>query len=284
MAINVAPIQHRGSVTEWLKDVFGGCGRPLLTRHDLASERWPKDYPTTKIIFISDLHVGSPAMTLKRLGLLVDRINALEPDIILLGGDYLNEEGFPNGPYIEPKDMAPVLGKLKPGFRHGLIGVLGNHDAYDKQGVLNAFRRNGIIMLENNSYKISHPDRPRQNVCIAGIADHLTGKIDLTRAFENAGREPLIVLEHNPSAYDLIRAAPVKPVMTLSGHTHAWQVKGPGRSLVPLPGGTPSHYAEGLIEVDGEYLLVSSGLGTSGLPLRVSCPAQIEQIILRPAL
>jgi hypothetical protein len=279
MKVNIAPLQPRGSVKEWFRDAFGGLGRPHLTQYDLATARWPSDYPEMKIVFISDLHVGCPAVTLPRLEKLVERINALEPDVILLGGDYLNEEGGPKGPYVAPKDMAPVLGKLKSKFHDGVIGVLGNHDAHDKAGVLNAFRGSGIIMLENGAHKIGHLEHP---VYIAGLADHLTGVIDLQKTFEAVGgKGPVIMLEHNPSAFDKIREFSSKAILTLSGHTHAWQVKGPGREMLPLPGGTPSHYAEGLIEVGGEYLLVSSGLGTSGLPLRITCPAQIEQIVLK---
>ena len=279
MKVNVQPLQPRGSFKEWLRDVFGGVGRPHLTRYDLASARWPADYPEMKIVFISDLHVGCPAVTLPRLEKLVERINALEPDVILLGGDYLSEEGGLNGPYVDPRDMAPVLGRLKSKFRDGVVGVLGNHDAHDKMGVLNAFRDNGIIMLENGAHQVGSPDQP---IFIAGLADHLTGVIDLQKAFDAVGgRGPVVMVEHNPSAFDQIRQFPAKAVLTLSGHTHAWQVKGPGRQMLALPGGTPSHYAEGLIEVGGEHMLVSSGLGTSGLPLRVSCPAQIERIILK---
>lgn len=282
MKVNVQPLQPRGSFKDWLLDVFGGVGRPHLTQYNLATHRWPRDYPDLKIIFISDLHVGCPAVSLPRLEKLVDRINALEPDLVLLGGDYLNEGGMPNGPYVDPRLIAPVLGRFKSKFADGVIGVLGNHDAHDRAGVLSAFRDNGIIMLENGAHKVAHPDRPQQPVYIGGLADHLTGKIDLQKTFEAAGGDgPLIMLEHNPSAFDAIRKFPAKAVLTLSGHTHAWQVKGPGRQMMPLPGGTPSHYAEGLIEVRGEYLLVSSGLGTSSLPTRVSCPAQIEQIILK---
>lgn len=282
MKVKVAPLQPRGSLTEWVRDVFGGLGRPHMTKYNLATARWPKDYPDMKIVFISDLHVGCPAVTLPRLEKLVARINALEPDVILLGGDYLNEEGGPNGPYVDPKTMAPVLGRLKSKFHDGVVGVLGNHDAHDKAGVLDSFRKNGIIMLENDAHRVNHPLYPDQPIYIAGLADHLTGVIDLHKTFQAVqGNGPVIMLEHNPSGFDQIRQFPSKSVLTLSGHTHAWQVKGPGRKMIGLPGGTPSHYAEGLIDAEGEYLLVSSGVGTSGLPLRVSCPAQIEQIILK---
>ncbi|MDB5491707.1 MAG: Phosphoesterase [Micavibrio sp.] len=277
------PTLPRGSAIEWLKDAFmGGTGKPFLTQYDLATPKWPKDYPPLKLIFLSDLHVGCPAMTLERLGGLVDRVNTLKPDLILLGGDYLNDEGSPNGPYVSPRDMAKVLRGLKASFRHGVCGVGGNHDAHKKTEVFQVFRENGIIMFENDAMKFNHPDRPQQKVYVAGLADDLTGTIDLAKTFEKArGAEPLILLEHNPSAFDAIAAFSDRAVVTLAGHTHGAQVDGPGRRLMDLPGNAPWKYVLGHSVVNGSNFIVSSGMGTSGLPLRVNCPARIVEVVLR---
>lgn len=273
----------RGSAREWLKDAFmGGTGKPFLTQYDLATPKWPENYPPLKAIFLSDLHVGCPAVTLERLGGVVGRVNDLKPDLILLGGDYLNNEGPKNGPYVPARDMAKVLRGLKANFRHGVCGVGGNHDAYEKADVFRAFRENGIFMLENDTMTFSHPDRPQQKVYVAGLADDLTGKIDLVQTFRNVrGSAPLIMLEHNPSAFDAIRTATDRAVVTLCGHTHGAQVDGPGRRLMALPGNAPWKYVLGHSVVDGNDLIVGSGLGTSGLPLRINCPARIVEVTLR---
>lgn len=283
MAIIRQPIQQRGSLKEELKDIFlGGTGQPLLTRHDIVSSKWPKDYLPFTFAFISDLHVGCPAVTLKRLEKVVARINALRPDAIFLGGDYMNDEGFPNGPMVEPGAMAKVLRHLKPQSRHGLISIFGNHDHDHKQAVGKAFRENGIIMLENDVYKITPKDRPDQKICIAGMGDYLTGTLDLSRVFEKVRGEPVIMLEHNPSGFDLIRKHQVTPVVTMCGHTHGGQLGEdiPGRKLKPLPE-TPWDYVLGNLDVDGETQIVSAGLGTSWLPIRAQCPARIELVTLR---
>jgi predicted MPP superfamily phosphohydrolase len=273
----------RGSLIEWLKDVFFlASGDPFITQYNLATPKWPEGYPPLKIIFLSDLHVGSPAMTLRRLDNLVLRVNSQKPDLVLLGGDYLNEEGGINGPYVSPDLIGKHLGNLKPNLPQGVVAVHGNHDAFDKDGVVKAFTENGIMLLENDVMRFSMPgDNPGQ-FYVAGLADDLTGKIDLRGTFEKmSGPEPVIMLEHNPAAFNGMRNFSDRPALTLCGHTHAGQINFPFRKFMGLPGGAPWKYVLGHRRVEGNDLIVSSGLGTSGLPLRVNCPARIVEVTLR---
>lgn len=277
------PTPSRGSVVEWFKDAFClATGQPLITHYDLATPKWPEGYSPLKIIFLSDLHVGSPAMTVKRLDDVVRRVNRLMPDVVLLGGDYLNEEGGLNGPYVSPSDIARRLRRLKPNLPHGVVGIHGNHDAFDKSGVVKAFTENGITMLENDVMRFSMRDGSGNKFYVAGLADDLTGKIDLKGTFEKiSGTAPVIMLEHNPAAFNSMRNFSDRPALTLCGHTHGGQIDGPGRKYLGLPGGAPWRYVLGHSVVEGNDLIVSSGLGTSGIPVRVNCPARIVEVTLR---
>lgn len=277
------PTRSRGSAIEWLKDAFLlASGEPLITQYNLATPKWPEDYPPLNIVFLSDLHVGSHGMTLRHLDNVVLRVNSLKPDLVLLGGDYLNEEGGINGPYIPPDQIAAHLKNLKPNLQHGIVGVHGNHDAFDKAGVVKAFTENGITLLENDVIQFSMQDGAGKKFYVAGLADDLTGKIDLRGTFDKMSEpEPVIMLEHNPVAFNSMYNFSDRPVLTLCGHTHAGQIDFPFRKYLGLPGGAPWKYVLGHRRVDGNDLIVSSGLGTSGIPMRLNCPARIVQVTLR---
>lgn len=90
--------------------------------YTIASPEVPACFQKTKIVFLSDIHHG-PFFSVKRLRKLVEKVNRLEPDIILLGGDYVHRD---------PKYIAPCfreLSRLKAPL--GVYGVLGNHDHWE---------------------------------------------------------------------------------------------------------------------------------------------------------
>ncbi len=98
----------------------------LLIQKDLTVPNW--DGPRLKIAFFSDLHAGSPFITENYIEDMIARINKMEPDIVLIGGD-LVITGVVGGKYIPIETIANHLKKLRA--RLGIYAVLGNHDWWD---------------------------------------------------------------------------------------------------------------------------------------------------------
>lgn len=239
-----------------------------VTSYRFATPRWPVDMPRLRIAFLSDLHVGSKAVDLKTVGKIVDQINALEPDIILLGGDFLiNRAGnlFYNA--VAPNDIGRALQPLRAPL--GVYAVLGNHDwAVDGKGMWDALEANGIKVLENDFQLIDMTKGDdKKGFYLVGIADFLTRKPAYKDTIDAINPDhPQIVFAHDPYVF---KDMPSGPLIQLSGHTHGGQVSLPliGPIVNPTKG-APLRWLYGLIEEGGKTMLISSGVGTSSLPVK----------------
>ena len=211
-----------------------------------------------RIAFASDFHIKPWEKW--RLGRVVRKINAQNPDVILLGGDYVN--GHKKGNTLDIKVIANVLGNLKS--RYGTVAVMGNHDGWQgKKEIIDAFEAVGISVLENENKDFG-------DFTVAGIEDLQTGMPDIKKALSGI-KNPVIFISHTP---DIIAEVPNIVSLTLSGHTNGGQVVAGKPLVVPSKYGTK--YAYGYFE--SERLFVSRGLGTSILPLRFNCFPEIVVI------
>jgi hypothetical protein len=212
-------------------------------------------------------------MNVARVRRLVARANALEPDLILLLGDYVGD----NSPGAPLRDEAAVLeglaalGHLRA--RLGVFAVIGNHDNWwDGAQVRAALKAAGVTPLVNAS-RVLRPDDP---FVIVGLDDHDTGEPDYAEATGqlSASAEPAsrIVFMHAPDAFPDV---PAGPALTIAAHTHCGQVSVPflGRPIVPSVHG--QRYACGRIEEAGRQLFVTGGVATSVLPVRFLNPPEI---------
>lgn len=213
-----------------------------------------------KIVFASDFHFKPyEKYRLKRIVRLINKQNA---DIILLGGDYVN--GHKKGATLNLNIIAEEFSKLNS--KYGTAAVMGNHDGWQgKLEIINAFKKNGITVLENNSKNFN-------KFTIAGVEDLQTGNPDVSKALANT-ENPVILLSHTP---DIIPQVPLSVNLMLSGHTHGGQIVLGKPLVVPSKYGTK--FAYGMLEEDGKKLYVSKGLGTSILPLRFNCLPEITVI------
>lgn len=263
--------------------VYGLDVEPFPLRHaiyDLRSEKWPATHAPLNILAAADFHVGCKSVSLEKVEHIVTCMNALNADVILLPGDFLVSNTI-QGRYIPPEPIAERLGLLRA--KYGVYAVLGNHDWYENgQGLWNALEHNNIRVLENDAVKIVRPEHPGQNVWIAGLADDTTRTPDLKRAFEFVTtNDPVVLMCHDPGTFADIDK---RPVVTICGHTHGGQVNFPGRRyLQKLPSRAPLEHAYGHIRENGRDLIVSSGIGTSSLPLRFNCPAELVSLSVRPS-
>jgi uncharacterized protein len=219
-----------------------------------------------RIVVAADLHVGSAYYPLSRLDSEVEAINREDPDLILLAGDFMaHHKG--RGEDIPPEKIAEKLGQLKA--RDGVFAVLGNHDWwYDPQMIVEAMQRHGIKMIDESFVKIG--DR----FYLMGIDDFTEGSPRPEKVIEAIPSDlPVIALTHNP---DIFPKVPRRVALTVAGHTHGGQVNFPvlGRLIVPSNYG--SRYAAGLITENGHQLFVSTGVGTSILPVRFLVPPEVS--------
>lgn len=250
--------------------------RLVVNRVDLAIARWPGAAPPLRVALLSDIHVGSPHWGLERVHELVERTNAEKPDVVLLAGDYVID-GVLFGTKVDQEAIARVLAGLRARF--GVLAVLGNHDWWnDGERMRRALERSGIIVLENEVYTFAHG---AMSFAVAGLADQIVRLPQPAETFERApAGAPLIALVHEPDVFPSIddRAA-----ITFAGHTHGGQVRLPFVGSLFVPSSYGQRYAAGHVVEEGRHLFVTTGVGTSILPVRFGVPPEIAVITLHGA-
>lgn len=237
---------------------------------DFPLKEWRTDAHEIRLVALSDLHIETGERGEKRLREITEAVSALNPDIIVLLGDYVN--GHSSEQALAPTRIAAELGKLT---RHGPVYyVLGNHDHYHGGlKIHKALRANGLISLEGQSATLRLHNK--ELLQISGLRDAATYRV---KPYHVPSRlrpaVPQIVLTHSPSAYSVISN---RASLILAGHTHGGQVC--------LPGGYPisaSHGCSRRMMRGGFYsekghapMYVTRGIGTSFLPIRLFCPPEI---------
>ncbi len=244
---------------------------------------WPAAARSLRIGVLTDIHAVEPWMTARRIGGIVDQLNAQKPDVIVLLGDYVN--GLRRRYYIREIPIAEWVAPLRSlQAPLGVYAILGNHDWWSGHApdIRRAFRKAGIALLENAALKLS---RGRDHFWIAGIKDQLSlgsrGVWDLEATLNHiTDHAPVILLAHEPDIFDSV---PASVTLTLSGHTHGGQVYIPfvGRPGFVADNARYARYAYGHFEKDGRQMIVSSGLGLSNIPIRFLVPPEIAVVTLR---
>ncbi|MFC4426253.1 metallophosphoesterase [Deinococcus navajonensis] len=234
-----------------------------------------------RVAFLTDLHYG-PFMRAGSVSAWVQATNAERPDLVLLGGDYLD---------VEPgHDVQPLLNELRE-LRAplGVYGVWGNHDygsfgegrrgldwTVYREALRRAFAGVGIKVLRNENRAV------REDLDVAGLDDLTRGEPDVAATLRPAAGPPraTLLLSHNP---DVLPELPQGVGLVLCGHTHGGQVRLPllGAPLVPSRYG--QRYAMGWVRgAHDTPAYVSRGLGVTGVPLRVLCEPELTLLTLTP--
>lgn len=225
-----------------------------------------------RVVLVSDLHISgsrSPAF----LRSIVVRINELEPDAVLLVGDFMDGSPESCGECLQP------LQELRA--RLGVYGVSGNHEYYSDYARWRPLLGQwGVRMLDNEWVQLPQPHA----LVLAGVTDESAayGKMegpDLQKALYGAPKGlPVLLLAHRPIV--VREAAPMGVKLQLSGHLHGGLVWGLGL----LVAATDAGYRAGLYQVGDTQLYVSPGAGSSArTPLRLGVPTEITLITLTPA-
>lgn len=243
---------------------------PVVRRYDLTLTRKASTLNELHVVAVSDIHLGW-VVDSRRLNQLVDKIRNLSPDVVFLVGDVIDEGIDPAAESLIPQ----ALIKLQPPL--GTYAVLGNHEYISRQAdrLKPYFQQGGVNLLRDESVKVAD-------------AFYLVGRDDRSSATFNGGprRElsgllaendqaslPIILLDHQP--FNLQEAQAQGVDLQISGHTHLGQM-------------FPNQFITGaMYECDWGYLrkehlqvLVSSGYGTWGPPIRIGNRPEILDIYI----
>ena len=241
----------------------------------VSTARWPAGWPPLRMAILADLHAAWPHVTAARIAAITARIVAARPDLVLLPGDFVSSKTqgvLPIAIETVARALAPLTEAL-PTF-----AVLGNHD-YDVGGrrVHAALEEVGIEMLQNRARPFPWGGG---SLWLAGIACMRSGRDDLGRALRDVPAQgPAILLSHVPDIYPTV---PPAVLLTVSGHTHGGQIRLPFFGPLVTMSRLPRHMAFGLHGADGRHLYVSSGIGTSGVPVRFGVRPEVTILTLQP--
>ena len=243
--------------------------RPQLERIDLPLPTGVEGLDGFKIGFVTDTHVG-PFVSLADLQRSLDLIRGEQPDLILLGGDYISES-----PRFTP-DTAAVLAELLAETPLGGYGVMGNHDlSVSRTRVQEGLATVGIPILRNDLVTI---DYRGSTLAIAGIDETLLGDPQPAATIAQAPEGvPVLALWHEPEFAE--QAAAAGAFAQLSGHTHGGQIRIPGIGAVGLPVHGKRHVI-GMNSADGMPIYTSRGVGVYRPPARFNCPPEVTLITL----
>ncbi len=262
----------------WL--ILNARAMPVVRRAEVVLP-FPADAPrrAMTVALLTDTHLSGPDNSPARMARIVAQINALKPDLILLGGDYIGDAK--GGATYDARASIASFAQLRAPL--GVVAVLGNHDSRSQknQRALSgtdwqaAFTRMGITLLQDRAVR-------RGPLAIGGLQDMYTRKIDLPAtlaAMTRLGGAP-VILSHGP---DVFPTLPDAPSLTLVGHTHCGQVALPFAGIVYVPTKYGTRYACGLYRDGARTMIVAGGVGTSGLPIRMLAPPDIWLITIRPS-
>lgn len=249
--------------------VHRAYGDPEITEVPVRLPHLPKALDGFTLVQISDLHVGD-ILGATFLTDLVQRCNALKPDLMAITGDLVD------GSVEEIGQTIGLLQGLRS--RHGSYFCTGNHEYYSgARAWCAALSRMGITVLRNHFVPIGEPGA---SFDLFGVDDWGAQRrgygpgYDLARAVKGRDRERAsVLLAHQPSNFDAVAAEGLG--LQLSGHTHGGQMF-PFTDLVRLRWPV----SRGRAEIGSSTLYVSRGTGFWGAPMRVDSPPEIVKVVL----
>lgn len=233
----------------------------LIVKEYSISSNIPESFDGLKIVHITDIHYNRTFKE-KELENLVKKINLINPDIIVLTGDLLDKKiNEPNAKEVLSKYLKQMNAKL------GKYAVNGNHDLkYDYY--YDILEQSNFINLNNTYDLIYYNDY--EPIIITGISSYFD-KMEINDKLENYKNyikdndiKYKILLLHEP---DMVENIDENFDLILAGHSHNGQVKLPLIGSIILPNGAKRYYKEHYT-INNAELYISSGLGTSNLPLR----------------
>ncbi len=248
----------------------------LIVRHEtIEIDGWPRELDGLRVAVLSDIHAGAWFIDERKLRLIVERTNELQPEMIVIAGDYIAGDGRRHPLKMGPEVFAPILKNFRAPL--GVYSVLGNHDWwFDGGRVRQALEQNGMKVLDNEAVSV---ETRGTRLWVVGFADLWTRpeKIEETVA-QVPQNAPMIALAHNP---DMFPRLPQRVPLLLAGHTHGGQVRFPIIGSVVHPSDYGQRYARGHIIENNHHLFVTTGIGTSIMPVRFAVTPEIVLLTVK---
>ncbi|TAA73620.1 metallophosphoesterase [Planococcus salinarum] len=233
---------------------------PVIRQKEIVVKGSSED---VNIVVASDFHLG--VLSGKRhLERFVTLSNSLEPDVVLLAGDLVDDDPIWYARY----GMAEVMRKLTS--KYGIYGVLGNHEYYGKKIPLL------VRVMEESSVKILRDETIdiAGKFYLTGREERTNGRRNLLQSLKPEGNLPWIVMDHTPS--DLKTPVQLAADFHISGHTHKGQMW-PNHLITKRVFDLDYGYRQ-----DGNtHFLVSSGFGFWGPPIRIGSRSELWMVHIK---
>jgi len=238
-----------------------------VTRHEVVIDDLPQAFDGYRIAFLTDTHVA-PFVRRAFYAALIAQVDAFDPDLILLGGDFVS---FRRHIGLMAEVIAAPLHA-----RDGVLAVLGNHDYWSHgDEVKAAMEARGVRFIINDSYVVR---RNGAELPVVGVDEIYRGEPDVGRAFANVKFGPCIGVTHHPDAIDILDDRRID--LLVAGHTHGGQIRFPFFGALVVPSVHEGRYAEGFHRVGNVLLYVSRGIGAIP-PVRILCRPEVATFTLR---
>jgi predicted MPP superfamily phosphohydrolase len=266
--------------------------RLVINRTSITIKNLDPAFDGLTIALLGDVHGGSRGVTEEKLREIVARTNEQNVDLVVLLGDYVSQK-FERTP-LQDRALRMPIETIADNLRgikatYGVIMVLGNHDGdYSNERVAAEFTRVGYKVLQN---EVASIERNGSRMRILGMTDHLSLKTNWEQTSQAAralvaaaGTGDLIVLQHSPDILQVISGGySISPDLRLmlAAHTHGGQVWLPILGTPIIPSGYGQRYAHGHVRDNSIDMFVTSGIGTSLLPLRFMVPPEIAVVTIR---
>jgi predicted MPP superfamily phosphohydrolase len=234
-----------------------------LTRTRFPVSGLPESLRGFRIGVLTDIH-RSQAVPHEMVANAVQLIMREQPDLILLGGDYVS---FGDRRYVHP--AADALAPLSA--PNGVIAVLGNHD--DDRDMPAALTAKGFTVLRDARTRLTLRG---ESVDFAGIRFWTYKALDIAHVLRGAVPTTFL-LAHTPKR--LFEAQQLAVPAVISGHTHGGQIVLPGIGAIAA---REFPVVAGVAQRQGTSIFVSRGVGTVYVPVRVNCPPEVAVLTLEP--
>lgn len=250
---------------------------PIVRQLTLTVPEYPGGAAPVRIALFSDLHVHGPDMPPARLERIVRQINSLNADIDIVAGDFVGNSEIGKAYSIE-QSIAP-LRALKA--RLGVYAVLGNNDiAAGDDAVAAALERNGVHVLSNEAVRAGPISLGGMKGRLYSHAKWMAVRKQTYQAIQETPGVQVLVA-HRPDEF-VQAPAPIR--LVLAGHTHCGQIVLP--VIGPFETGSDfgTQFLCGVVRRGSKVLVVTAGLGTSHVPLRIGAPPDVWLITIKGPL
>jgi predicted MPP superfamily phosphohydrolase len=224
------------------------------------------------VAVIGDVHLPEGLEPLKAFQSILREVKSAQPDLVVFVGDYTSS---PRGVVDMPLHRENIINALKLIDPIPRAVVLGNYESWsDPEKWIDEFNRLNVTVMENETHLIQTVKGP---VCVRGLGDNFTDRYEYVDFPADCKDIPQLTITHDPAgAFDGQVTG-----LVIAGHTHCGQVSLPFFGPLWVPSDAPSDAHCGLYVDRERTVFVTSGVGTSLLPLRYGAQSQWDIVTVK---